>query len=433
MSADVLELIVTVAADRGPGSLRDAIERANRAAGPVRIRIAPAGPMTICPSTPLPALQFSGHLEGPGRLDGTRSAPGCGLEAAADDLTLRGLEVTGWAGSGIRVTGRHCTIRGVVASGNGDYGILIDEGADHARIEGCRLGTDPTGTSAAPNQKSGIRVIQAKDAVIGGNSPGERNVLSGNVLYGVEIVGPLASGAVVRGNYVGLDAAGTSAVGNQRTGVLVFNVPSTTVGGTGPGDGNVISGNGRSGVTVDGMDIERGEYPYVGQGHCQGTQLRGNLIGLDRSGERPLGNGMRGVTINYAQAATVADNVISGNRQDGIWVLGPDDDTNPHEVPRGNRIVRNRIGITRKGAAAGNARAGILVLNGRDNVVGSHDPDDANLIAHNGSVGVMFTGLGARTNRLSPHNEIVDNSLGRFHQPAEMKDSGAGDHGHHDG
>jgi uncharacterized delta-60 repeat protein len=54
---------------------------------------------------------------------------------------------------------------------------------------------------------------------------------------------------VVQGNYVGTDATGTRAVGNQ-IGVLLFSGAFTAlIGGTAPGEGNVISGS-----TLDGIN-----------------------------------------------------------------------------------------------------------------------------------------------------------------------------------
>ena len=111
--------------------------------------------------------------------------------------------------------------------------------------------------------------------------------------------------------------------------------------------------------------------------------------------------------------------MISANGEDGILILGPDDDSDPNLVPSGNRILRNRIGVTRSGAPCGNGRHGVFVRHGRDNQIGSDDDDDANTISDNGGRGVTFSGLGARTNVLSPQNELAGNVKGEFHQPRE--------------
>ncbi|WP_183098164.1 right-handed parallel beta-helix repeat-containing protein [Nocardioides pelophilus] len=428
-NASARVLTVTSAADGGSGSLREAIEQANGAGGESRVEFAiDSGPSTIRLISPLPPVAFAGVIDGwsqPGfdgspliELDGSRAGGGGGLDIASDGLTVRGLTVTGWSEDGIRVRGRHCTVEGVRASSNGRYGVLVEEDADDARIVGCLIGTDATGSSARPNQRSGIRAIQAKRCRVGGSSTSERNVLSGNVQYGLEIVGPKAAGAVVLGNLVGCDASGFAAVPNQRTGILVFNSFGATIGGPVVGDGNVISGNGRAGITLDGMYIEPEDYPYVGLGHCHDNSVEGNLIGVDLSGEGPLGNGLRGVLINHAQENSVVGNVISGNGQEGVLVLGPDDDSDPNVVPSDNRILGNLIGATPSGAAVGNARNGVLVMYGARNRIGGDSEADANVISNNGWRGVMFYGVGARTNVLGSHNTIEGNQLGSFHQPA---------------
>ena len=67
---------------------------------------------------------------------------------------------------------------------------------------------------------------------------------------GIEITGSGASNNAVLGNFIGTNAAGTAALGNG-TGVVIDNGASNnTIGGTGAGAGNVISGN-----SVDGIDI----------------------------------------------------------------------------------------------------------------------------------------------------------------------------------
>ena len=95
---------------------------------------------------------------------------------------------------------------------------------------------------------------------------------------------------------------------------------SADIGGTDPGAGNVISGNGPYGIWL-----------YGGNGN-KNTRIQGNLIGTtaDQSGELP---NWRGIEINGAVrnftdnvliggAEAGAGNVISGNSILGIQILG---------------------------------------------------------------------------------------------------------------
>ena len=295
---------VTSATDRGPGSLREAVERANTADGEARIEFAIAGgPTTIRLASPLPPINFHGLIDGwtqPGytgaplvELSGADVDAGNGLEIVGGGLTVRGLAVTSWPGDGIfihdcddvvllgfhagvhldgetaagngesgvlaaRVTG--LTVGGplarcaVVASGNRGYGIRAAEGRGRMRVEGSFVGTDHRGLGAIPNGRSGI-TLQAEGAVIDGVQ--HRNVIAGNARYGIEISASRSSGAIVVGNHIGVDADGRVAVPNGRSGVLVYNTANVRIGGTSIGEANLISGNARSGVNLDGSSRPR--------------------------------------------------------------------------------------------------------------------------------------------------------------------------------
>ncbi|WP_183093025.1 right-handed parallel beta-helix repeat-containing protein [Nocardioides stalactiti] len=481
-------ITVTHPEDDGPGSLRAAILSANLDDGPVTISIdLPTDQVLLRPTSPLPPLTFAGILDGRGaELSGVLAGSGHGLDVHGGDLTIRDLVVTGWSENGVLVRQSDRTrLIGLVVSGNGEHGILVQTSAD-LRLEACRLGTTPDGLAALPNRGSGIKLYESHAAVIGGDRPGsgnlvsgnlrygveiggigsadaviignligcdvtgsnplpnnrdglvvhsspnvriggptssERNVISGNNLYGLEIIAPDARGAVIVGNYVGVSAAGDSPLPNGRSGILIYNAAFARIGGPGSGDGNVISGGSRAGINLDGS-VREG-YPWTGVGEAHSNLVQGNIIGLDATGERPLGNELRGVLVNHTQNNLVTENLIAGNGQDGILVLGPEDDSNPDVVSSGNRIVRNRIGVTKSGRPAGNGRHGVFVRHSKDNHVGSDDPADANLIAHSGIRGVSFSGTGARTNTLG-ENELRDNVRGPFHQPAPEPEEPAG-------
>jgi hypothetical protein len=140
------------------------------------------------------------------------------------------------------------------------------------------------------------------------------------------------------GNFVGTDASGTEARGNG-TGVVVEDVALETRGGFGnliggakPGEGNLLSGNGRGVLVRDVFGANSGLVTY--------TTLEGNLIGTDASGESPLGNRGDGVVLDEASRIVIggreagAGNVIAFN--DGIGVTSD----------RGNlgaRILSNAI------------------------------------------------------------------------------------------
>src|SRR6185369_13259017 len=98
-----------------------------------------------------------------------------------------------------------------------------------ATIQGNLIGTNAAGTAAVGNGSTGVRVVggAGTPTTIGGTAAGARNVISGNG-EGVGI--GAGSGAVVAGNYIGTDAAGTGDVGNAGYGVSVTS-SGNTIGG----------------------------------------------------------------------------------------------------------------------------------------------------------------------------------------------------------
>src|SRR5262249_21578504 len=113
-------------------------------------------------------------------------------------------------------------------------------------IQGNLIGTDPTGLLALGNMGYAISCasITNPGATIGGSAAGAGNVISGNH-FGIEIhPTTLAhiSANVVQGNRIGVNAAGTGPLGNDVG--IGLDGWGSTIGGTSPGEGNVIAFNG---------------------------------------------------------------------------------------------------------------------------------------------------------------------------------------------
>ncbi len=183
----------------------------------------------------------------------------------------------------------------------------------------------------------------ATNTVIGGTTPEARNVISGNSWYGIELL--LTTGAVIEGNCIGTNATGTAALGNFTDGVRVGLASDVTIGGTAPGAGNVISGNG-TGHLCCGAPSPSGA--GVGLTGVSATVVEGNLIGTDASGTYAIPNTGTGVNFFDNVTSTViggttpaARNVISGNGSDGLGVGGA-----------GDVILGNYIGTNAAGTAA---------------------------------------------------------------------------------
>jgi parallel beta-helix repeat protein len=140
-------------------------------------------------------------------------------------------------------------IRGNLICGN-DFGLLFLDGAHHNAAVANKIGTDLSGASAIPNG-TGVQVEQnAHDNLIGGSTPADRNLISGNGGFGISIAGT-ATNTIVVGNLIGTDAGGTVAIPNALSGVSV-SASNNVIGDPNPphAAGNVIAFNGSHGIEV---------------------------------------------------------------------------------------------------------------------------------------------------------------------------------------
>jgi len=131
----------------------------------------------------------------------------------------------------------------------------------------------------------------AENNTIGGSGPGEGNVM-GACGEGVLIAG--ADGNRVQGNYIGTDASGTAALPNLTGVAVVFGCHNNTIGGSSPGEGNVIAFNQEYGVKVDGYGAE-----------ATGNTISGNSI--HSNGEKGIENEHGG---NTELAPPIVDSAV---------------------------------------------------------------------------------------------------------------------------
>lgn len=262
-------------------------------------------------------------------------------------------------------------------SGNSRIGIEIQlEGTDGNQVLGNYIGTDISGTAALGNQLAGVGILFGpKDNAIGGDAPGARNVISGNMGYGVAIQNEGTSGNQVIGNYVGTDITGAATLGNTWSGVvLMVGAQDNVVGGDVHGAGNLISGNGEAGVEL----WDTG---------TKSNKVLGNYIGTDLTGSASLAN-MYGVYIGLGANNNVigrdtpdGGNLISGNGEAGVWLQ--DAGTTNNQIA-GNHIGTNALGML----PLPNATHGVYLGGGAGwNTIGTN-----NTIAYNGSAGVTVDG-----------------------------------------
>ncbi|MEO8458513.1 MAG: CSLREA domain-containing protein [Chloroflexota bacterium] len=285
-----------------------------------------------------------------------------------------GFGVQVYSGTGDVIGGAHssatCDSDCNVISGNAKGGVLEDSGSQGTMLLGNFIGTNATGTGAVPNAVEGVQIKGASDSVGGDTSDGTCghtcNLISGNVANGI-LIDAGASAPVVRGNFIGTNAEGTSSIPNVAG--ISINDDGVTIGGPNAGDGNVISGNKTSGIDVNGV-----------------VTVQGNFIGTNAAGMGKVGNGSDGVFVHAAGNATIGGlnqgtgNLISGNGGSNIYLSGE------------ATILGNYIGTNTTGDAGLSSANGIYVDTG-SGLIGSQLEGAGNLISGN-AVGINIEGGG---------------------------------------
>ena len=131
------------------------------------------------------------------------------------------------SGAGDNVVGPGNLISGNGTTANQGVGVYIDGATTSGnRVLSNQIGTNAAGSKSLTDAVIGVLINESPNNVVQGN------LISGNRFIGLEIAGVTASGNLVEGNRIGTDAAGMAAVPNLFDGVFINNAPSNTIGGT---------------------------------------------------------------------------------------------------------------------------------------------------------------------------------------------------------
>src|SRR5712691_9627068 len=189
-----------------------------------------------------------------------------------------------------------------------------------------------------------------------------------------------SSNDIFAGNFIGSNAAGTSALGNGQYGISVFGASTNdTIGGTAVADRNVISGQnsgsflGASGVLLYGSNVT-------------GNTVLGHYMGVNAAGTAIVANHhdvivASGTANNIVGGTTAAAaNVLSGSTYESVILDGTG--------TSGNIVEGNRIGTNAAGTAALANQTGVNILNGASgNTLGGTTAGAGNLISGNSGNG----------------------------------------------
>ncbi len=272
-----------------------------------------------------------------------------------------------------------------VISCNLGAGVCIERGAENAVFANF-IGTNAAGDAALGNDV-GVFLMDGQDNVIGAESdPSDLqsgNLIAGNGSSGVRIVGRAATGNRVFGNYIGTDVTGAAALGNLADGISISDASGNWIGTVGSQEaGNLIAGNSGDGISIFGKK-------------ATGNRVRDNIVGLNASADTSLPNKEHGIFLFEARNNLIEGNVVAGNGENGIelfWAIE-------------NQVYRNYVGTNAASATGlGNGKYGILLDASSGNEIGGSGR--GNVVGNNQVHGIRTDSGRGR------HNHLVHNWVG---------------------
>lgn len=319
-------MIVTTLQDFGPGSLREIIKEANRTPLPEKAEHGLGLP------NPYIYIEFAVS----GVITLTQNLP----KIKRQNIEIIGnsqIEINCNNNDGLKICADRCSVKNISITNSNSYAIGLF--SDNNYIVGCRIGLDFNDV-IKPNF-TGIFLKDSNFNIIGDNFELQQNyfsnVISGNKFNGITLCN--SHNNIIQNNIIGLDSTGENKIPNLKDGINLIESNDNFIGGTvytdsnqqtnnPTGDkgtinptfvrpllGNIISGNGNSGVTI--LRSER-------------NQLSGNFIGTNKTGTFGIGN-KNGISVKNSSYINIIGckvyenpfvyyNVISGNQENGIEV-----------------------------------------------------------------------------------------------------------------
>lgn len=278
-------------------------------------------------------------------------------------------------------------------SGNFAIGVFIFSDVQTVSVKGNYIGAGLDGRTSGVGNGTGVNIHPTPNVVIGGANAGARNIISGNKIA-INALGNMVTQNIVQGNWIGL-GTDENALPNTEEAIRVQG-GGIKIGGSAPGEGNVISGNTGSLLTWASVNTQLPVTVY------------GNIIGLKPDGETPLPNNSGTALLDLGGLASIQfggpnpgeENIIAGNTTAWNVVFFLRGTT-------GAKIQGNKIGVSKSGVVIGNNGAAAIVSDDNTNgvVIGGETAAEGNIIADNAHVrqGILLNNSSGWTVR---HNTI---------------------------
>jgi len=190
--------------------------------------------------------------------------------------------------------------------------------ATSTSVLGNYIGLNAEGTAAVPSADVGVNVGEAAHTIVGGPSAGEANRIDGGSV-GV-LAGPAAGDLAVRGNLIGINAAGAGTLSPPDDGIVVDSAELASPTLEAEIAGNEIRMEG--GVAI----LQQGQGAWI-----HGNEIFGSQTGIKTSGPTAYGNVVEG---NRIEGSTVSGILVENNFNEivgnevlgtggaGIWIQG---------------------------------------------------------------------------------------------------------------
>lgn len=353
------------------------------------------------------------QIYGTSSINSTITGNYIGTNATATDTAGNYIGIEIIAGANYTTIGGNSVADRNIISGNEHIGIrLLD--VRYCTVIGNYVGIDRTGTNALRNYDGISLEGVAKFNTIGGTTAGKRNIVSGNVAYGIPVFGAGAEGNSIIGNYIGTDITGTIAIPNTYGVLFDDGSYGNILGGNTAAERNILSGNLAYGVFIYNMGTNS-------------NVVKGNYIGTDVNGTVAIPNAVGIVVDGAAYNHKIDSNIISGNLQQGIYINITGCDS--------TQITKNKIGVDLNNNPLGNGSDGIRISQGPKYSIIGGSVAEANIIAHNGGNGVYIMFPNDDFHLIS-YNSIYNNSglgIDLFPPGVNVNDIGDADTGPNEG
>lgn len=219
--------------------------------------------------------------------------------------------------------------------------------------------SDPLGS--IEDKKGGIYLYNSRDIIIG--APGKPNCFVGcyaGILSPFAIPKLLIENVKISSNIFGLAENGLTVSPNE-TGIDISFMRNGIVGGYTPEEGNLITGNTRTGIALGGAEGV--------------NKIVNNIIGLDKNLNPKPTLSAKGIYVNGGTSAPIISDNIVGVQSIAIHV---------DYVNDGFVIARNRIGTGKIGTENFSNTLGIHInFSNTKGMIGGADVNDQNFIANN--------------------------------------------------